>query len=285
MEYRADTLEYATENDGVRYRALCIAPEPDLNWSLAKLYSREDAERQPVLASRWGELLAHFDVSNAFAPSVGAMSGEVAATCALRTPVPLPPSVCLWRNAHRKLDGVTSIQPREAFAMSAGGCAAVVVTGCGTCIVAHAGLASLVDLRNYGGDGYARERFGIMDALADTVRNLGYHPKDFRIDVLFAMPKEHYRQPFDHEQFGVQNRRLWNEYLSRFDERVASLQSSARGDELHINLAELAVAQAYDHGFGYAAAKCQLTLRHGWTRHPVPAMREQRNAVVIVRTA
>jgi len=279
-EFRAHTLEYSLAHGGVSYRAVCIPPEPGLNWSLSRLYTSEDAEQNPKLATRWGTILKRLGANRAYGPSVGFMSGEIVAPCAFTTLIPLPPGVCLYRNKDLPSEG-TLIDPRESVIASMGGCACIVATGCGKCIVAHGGGASVMDMRAFGGKGHRRKHFSVVNALAETVRNLRLDPQDFRIDVLFALPKDEYGQPINHPVFGGQNRRVWSEYLSTFDPEVAEV----RDNMLYINLGKLIAAQAIEAGFGMARSRCNLTTNHASTRHANPRMHDQRNAVIVVRTA
>lgn len=279
-ELRAHTLEYSPEHGGVSYRAICVPPEPGLNWSLANLYSREDAERNPELAARWGTLLKRLGAIRAYAPSVGFMSGEIVCPCALcGSCVPLPPGMCMYRNRNRPAEG-TTIEPKEAVNMATGGCAAVVVTGCGTCIVSHAGRASAMDMRDFGGESYPREHFSIIDKLVQVVDNLGHDPRDFRVDVLFALPRDDFAHPLNDPVYGEVNRAM-RDYLELYGPAVYEV----RDEVLYLDLGALIVAQALEAKFGHASAKCELTRHHATTRHPDPAMRDQRNAVVVVRTA
>jgi hypothetical protein len=279
VEYRADTLEFAPTHGGVSYRALCIPPEDDLNWSLAPLYSSEDARNNSLLASRWGELLRRFGSDRTYAPSVGFMSGEIVRPDAFTTEISLPQGTRLYRNRGLPADG-TILEPHEGFAMSTGGCAALVVTGRGKCLVAHAGYASLVKISAFGGEGYYRPHFSVMGALAKTVLDLGYNPFDFRVDVLFALSMDEFNHPVDHPVYKELNERVWKEYLEGFGPEVAE----KRGNAVHIDIGKLAIAQAESVGFGKAIVRSGLMPSHATTYHADPRMHAQRNAVIVVRT-
>lgn len=285
---RHDVLSCTTpDTDPVQCTVRCEAPKT-FNWSFNGLYGIDDHARE-VYKQRLGSALAYQGIRTASAPTVRNMSGVILAPEQFPLWLVLPCGVLLKRPAV-PCDG-TFIGKGEAFSMAAAGCLLAALTfydrqGEPTCIAAHAGKASLVDLGLVFEGEASRPHFGVIEAMVVAATERGGYPADMVLRTFFAKPWEDYRHSTDDPVYGEKNFALVSELESRYGCEAGVIAYDPYGDE-YLCLEKLAEAQARHAGIEHVHTE-GFSLPHNgpfaYTTHQNPALADpMRNLVTLVR--
>ncbi len=237
------------EEGDVLYEGYHFPPRRGEDLSLRKLYCQEDVTKHPDLAERLSQMALRCDVRTLYAPSVASMNARIVKYTDLTTAISLPKGVVLYRNKGLPADG-TSLPPRAAFVMSNAGCPAIAVTAQGCAIVAHAGRDSLIDRGRLRGES-PREFEGVLHAIAYRFTEiLGISPGNLRVITLFSIRAADFTHPFDHPEWGDQNRLMFEDIRARWGEGIMT-----EGDG-KLSIPALIRAQALSLRLAHCTSKC-----------------------------
>lgn len=222
-------------------------------WSLAKLQSMHDVPSSRLLMQILSKELLGFGVKKAFAPHVAALSGAIVSSDRLRDEIRFrSEKVALYRNANLPADGVP-LQLKEAFVMSGAGCPLILASNGSRVIVAHAGRDSLVDRASIRGT-FGRQYISVVDAIVDNFKAFGELPQNIAMTMLFSIPPEEFEHSPQHPEYGEYNSRL----IKFIDARWPGCFIDGH-DTFYLDLQQLFIAQAMNHGIKYVSAQCSLS--------------------------
>lgn len=271
----ADAWSFEYRN-GIICKTEVLPPEREknLNWSLANLYSQEDAENDPAFAERLGKVLADRNIKRAYGPSVIFHSGHIVEREELTTEITLPGGAKLFRRKDLPADGVP-IRRGEAFVMSGAGCPPVIIAGKGFCLPMHGSRDTLVDRASLAGNP-PREHSSVIHAgVAFLKEKYGVDVRHLALCGGFHIRPSEFTHPFNHPKYGETNARLFEHLLFTYGANIMN-------NEGDLDMAELALGIARDIGIPYAEFGDPLPKRAATTRDG----REEfwRNLVLVYRT-
>lgn len=208
--------------DGIICRAEVIPPDraTGFQWSLANFYCQDDADAQPELAARLGQVLTERGIKRAYAPSVATRSSDGTVTHSidivdredLSTRILLPGDSQMFRNKSLPGGGV-AIRRGEAMVMSGAGCPPHMLAGKGFCIGMHVSRDTLVD-RNLLVDKPARSAPSIVHAAVSYLEERhGVERAKMSLKGGLHIPPWEFLHPLDDPDWGEHNTRLFQHLL------------------------------------------------------------------------
>jgi len=255
---------------------------------MKNLYKQEDIFKVPELAHAIGQKLNDVESTKAFSPTAAAMSGRIVQPETFCDHIPLPFGKSLYRNGDEGSEG-TVIRRGETLIFSAKGCALLATSGVDRngepfVIGAHAGRGSQIDCHylKFGRPAPLREFRSVVLAMAHETRLLGADLKKMTLTILFSISAEELIHELDHENEDIRegNRQMRN-FLRAYEEPV----SYQRGNNLHIDIAELAAADAILPCAGFGGTEIVERIPTGTsfstTRHTNTSIRSKSNLVVL----
>ncbi len=268
--------------------AQCWAPD-QMNLSLKDLYTQDQLANNVELAEALAIKLKALDSVRAYGPTAAAMSGRIALRPqrAFVDQIRLPLKRKLYRNKAFGCEG-TVLRLNESLVFSAKGCLLLVASGLDSrgepfVIGAHAGRDSLIDRKKLDTGERSREHFSVVHAMSEAVWQLGAGPRTMKLYILFSISADELIHELDHsdEKMKKGNERM-RDYLKRFGGYV----SFEQGMNLHVDIAELAKAQASTALFGDAEILRSIPTGGPFstTRHPDQEIRNRSNLVLLTCT-
>lgn len=233
------------------YTVLCYPPEPNLSWSLKDLYSKEEADKNPVLRDRLREILKERKVTSAYAPSIAHASAEVTWKYCLRREVPLGEGISLWRDKGVFADGVV-LPKGTAFVASIAGPVVVMSDGA-MCIAASGARDSLIDRRKMLCTPPYRRFESVIHAMNDTFESAKSEKRSQVVEGFFCLKTLSFPHPFNDEQHGRYNKRL-----VQYGRDYGSDVILKKDDCVYLSLSGLIMAQAR-----------RWQVPHSVCRHPI----------------
>lgn len=227
---------HTQKGESVAYEVACRPARAEdgvvRNWTLKQL---DDAPFKERLA---GAFDGH-QPARIFAPTVDRMSGIVLPQARFTSFFPLNrlqevrrPGFELGSDARVPCDS-TDLQPHDAFAMSAGGCPLIVLSGTSyregikpVCLAAHAGRDSLIDHKFLQYGLKSRDHFSIVDAMVAFGRKRFVDPEDMTLRSFFAIPWQ--RFPHDARQKEHRRRNARAQWHFREESDVFRIEPSTK---------------------------------------------------------
>lgn len=273
------------QNEIVQYEARCEAPT-ECDWSFRHL-SDADPKQQELFKRRLGQKFAMLNVRTVYAPTVSHMSAVFLPPEQFNLCVPLNCGVVVQRPADPC--DATEIAKHSTFSMSAAGCSLLVLSfrdghGDGRCFVAHAGKASLIDLKHVLLKAGRREHSSVVDALIMRALAEGASVEQMMLRVFFTIPWEAYPHSVDDPTYGEKNAALVRYLELRYEDPDIIV---CRDGREHLSLEALIMAQTREWGVNVSCHH-PLTVDgpHAYTTHPMQELSGAvRNLVTLTRYA
>lgn len=208
--------------DGIICKAEVIPPDraTGFQWSLANFYCQDDADAQPELAARLGQVLTERGIKRAYAPSVATRSSDGTVTHSidivdredLTTRILLPSGSEMFRNKSLPGGGV-AIRRGEAMVMSGAGCPPQMLAGKGFCVGMHASRDTLIDRDHI--DGAAPRAYPsiIHAAVAYFEERYGVERDKMSLKGGLHIPPWEFLHPLNDPDWGEANRRMFDYLL------------------------------------------------------------------------
>lgn len=279
-----DPLQYfqTTPHEPCEYTVQCHASQ-GFDWSLRHLAN--STVEQINYTTQLGLVIAAENRRSAYAPRVSHMSALVYPQQAFTLGTDICRGVTLWRTLGPS-DGVV-LPSNGLFVMSAGGCPALVLTarsfaGTSICIVAHAGLASLIDEGVLAGHA-PREHASVVAAMVEAACGLSADPFTLTLRSFYAIPWEAFPRALRDRRHGEKNAVVVKHLETHWGNDVVKRSD---GTEF-VCLTSLIEAQAEAAGIPRVEARgyeLPLNGRYAYTSHHNPALGGLvRNLVLVKR--
>lgn len=245
------------------------------DWSLRSLQKQEDLGKNFFVGSALCMALHGTRARRAFAPNVALASAAIANNVEMKDRIRLW-NIDLYRNKDLPADGVT-LDPGEAFVMSAGGCPVIIASGGGSMVVAHAARDSLIDRKAVGGTP-GREHISVVRSIVAALKKRGVRPGEVTMCMLFSIPVETFGHSFDHPEYGAYNRAL----ETFINERWPDCTTRGNGG-MFLDLERLFVEQARQEKVQGAWAMLSLRECPALAHTRDGKGRERRNLIIVKR--
>jgi hypothetical protein len=213
--------------------------EYSTNWTLSNLRTDDGLDTSRV-GCRIAQIMREYDprLIAAVAPAPVDFNAEVINSGDLPTTIAIGGGLKIKRGV--KADGVR-IHPGMAHVISSGGCltlcAARMIKGSPSVVVAHAGLKSLIDMEVVGGRSKSRRCGSVVDAIIAALGG----PDGLVLSAQFGIGPGALRHRLDDPKYGDQNERL-RQYITKHWGN-ACIKGTTK-QELAIDLSSLVRAQA-----------------------------------------
>jgi hypothetical protein len=190
-----------------------------------------------------GEKLSCMGFKTVYVPNITRSSGVVIAPERHCDTIRYPFGIVLKHTS--LISEGTNLSKDEAFMLRTAGCAVLVASGEGMCIVAHGGRDALID-RNLMIKGHAsRVPMSVIDSMARFARKNLVNPADMVFRSFFEISAESFKHSFSHRRHGTYNRAVVKFVRSHYGNNSAPFL-----DGTHcLSLSEIIRTQAFLAGF------------------------------------